>query len=163
MGFAEIDLVDLIRHRGKPVRRVSPLTSPDSRSRPGSIEYTVGYYGKLPPNKALTTDGTDPSIPDDLRGNEEFKDAKAVALNDIEAAVLVTPPDPEWPSGILSMQVHEIRDLSVKTMGKERKGGKGREGEKGQDAGEETAEEDQALPSSYCTLWVFFFSLLRAL
>ena len=112
----------------------------------------MGYYGKLPPNKALTTDGTDPSIPDDLRGNEEFKDAKAVALNDIEAAVLVTPPDPEGPSGILIMQVHEIRDLSVKTMGKERKGGKGREGEKGQDAGEETAEEDQALPSSYCTL-----------
>ncbi|TBU59824.1 hypothetical protein BD310DRAFT_1038272 [Dichomitus squalens] len=152
MGFVEIDLVDLIRHRGKPVRRVSPLASPDSRNRPGSLEYTVGYYGKLPPNKALTTDGTDPNIPDDLRGKEELKDAKAVALNDIEAAVLVTPPDPEWQSGILSMQVHEIRDLSVKTMGRERKGGKGREGEKGQDTGEETEEEDQGLPSSYCIL-----------
>ncbi|OSD00665.1 hypothetical protein PYCCODRAFT_1479096 [Trametes coccinea BRFM310] len=152
MGFAEIDIVDLIRERGKPTRRVSPLSSPDSQSRPGSIEYTVGYYGKLPPNKALATDGSDPSLPDDLRNQPEFKDARAVALNDLEAAVLVTPPDPEWPSGLLSVQVHEIRDLSVKTMGKERRGGKGREGEKGQDDGEETAEEGEDLPSSYCTI-----------
>ncbi|KAI1792363.1 hypothetical protein LXA43DRAFT_972528 [Ganoderma leucocontextum] len=152
MGFAEIDLVDLIRHRGTPVRRVSSLSSPDSRTRPGSLEYTIGYYGKLSPNKTLSRDGSDPSIPDDLRGMEELKDARSVALNEVEAAVLVTPPDPKWPSGLLSMQVHEIRDLTVRTMGKERKGGSGREGEKGQDAGEETAEEDVGLPSSYCTL-----------
>ncbi|KAI0357862.1 hypothetical protein OH77DRAFT_1308845 [Trametes cingulata] len=152
MGFAEIDIVDLIRQRGKPARRVSPLSSPDSQERPGSIEYTVGYYGKCPPNKALSTDGSDPSLPDDLRERPEFKDARAVALNDLEAAVLVTPPDPEWPSGLLSVQVHEIRDLAVKTMGKECKGGKGREGEKGQDEGEETAEEGEGLPSSYCTI-----------
>ena len=57
MGFAEVDIVDLIRHRGTPVRRVSPLASPDSLSRPGSLEYTIGYYGKRPPNAALATDG----------------------------------------------------------------------------------------------------------
>ena len=121
MGFVEMDVVDLIRQRGKPVRRVSPLSSPDSQDRPGCLEYTVGYYGKLPPNKELSTDGSDPSLPEDLRDKPEFKDARAVALNDLEAAVLVTPPDPDWPSGLLSVQVHEIRDLSVKTMGKERK------------------------------------------
>ncbi|RPD52908.1 hypothetical protein L226DRAFT_617720 [Lentinus tigrinus ALCF2SS1-7] len=155
LGFVEIDIVDLIRQRGKPVRRVSPLSSPDSQSRPGSLEYTVGYYGKVPPNKGLMTDGSDPRLPDDLRKRPEFKDARSVALNDLEAAVLVTPPDEEWPSGLLSMQVHEIRDLSVKTMGKERKGGKGgkgRQGEKGQDDGEETSEEAEGLPSSYCTI-----------
>ncbi|KAI0634023.1 hypothetical protein C8Q77DRAFT_721518 [Trametes polyzona] len=152
MGFVEIDIVDLIRERGKPTRRVSPLSSPDSQDRPGSLEYTVGYYGKVPPNRALSTDGSDPSLPDDLRARPEFKDAHAVALNDLEAAVLVTPPDPAWPSGLLSVQVHEIRDLAVKTQGKERRGGKGREGEKGQDEGEETAEEGEGLPSSYCTI-----------
>ena len=152
MGFVEMDVVDLIRQRGKPVRRVSPLSSPDSQDRPGCLEYTVGYYGKLPPNKELSTDGSDPSLPEDLRAKPEFKDARAVALNDLEAAVLVTPPDPDWPSGLLSVQVHEIRDLSVKSMGKERKGGKGREGEKGQDEGEETVEEAEGLPSSYCTM-----------
>ncbi|KAI0672484.1 hypothetical protein C8Q78DRAFT_1027516 [Trametes maxima] len=152
MGFTEIDIVDLIRERAKPTRRVSHLSSPDSRDRPGSLEYTVGYYGKLPPSEALATDGSDPSLPDDLRERPEFKDARAVALNDLEAAVLVTPLDPEWPSGIVSVQVHEIRDLAVKTMGKERKGGKGREGEKGQDDGDSAQEEGEGLPSSYCTI-----------
>lgn len=103
MGYVEIDTVDLLRERGKPTRHVSPLTSPDSQDRPGSLEYTVGYYGKLPPNKGLTTDGSDPSLPDDLRERPEFKDVRAVALNDLEAAVLVTPPDPEWASGLVSV------------------------------------------------------------
>ena len=158
MGFAEIDIVELLRQRGEPMRRVSPLASPDSRSRPGSIEYTAGYYGKLPPNKTLSTDGSDPNLPEDLRGQPEFKDARAVALNDLEAAVLVTPPDPEWPSGILSVQVHEIRDLAAKTLGKGHGNTKRREGEKGQDEGEETAEEGEGLPSSYCTMCVSFLS-----
>ena len=151
MGFADIDIVDLIRRRGEPVRHVSPLASPDSRDRPGSIEYTVGYYGKLPPNETLKTDGSDPNLPEDLKDKPEFKDARAVALNDLEAAVLVTPPDPKWPSGLLSVQVHEIRDLCIKTMGKGR--GKKCEGEKGQDDGEEVAEEGEGLPSAYCTMY----------
>ncbi|KAI0922964.1 hypothetical protein AcV5_009819 [Taiwanofungus camphoratus] len=151
LGFHEVSIVDLIRQRSKPVRRISPLSSPDSQQRPGSIEYTVGYYGKLPPNPSLSTDGVDPGIPDDLRQKPEFKEARAMALNDLEAAVLVTPPDPEWPSGLLSMQVHEIRDLAIR-LGEERKGGKDREGAKGQDEGEEAHEEAEGLPSSYCTL-----------
>lgn len=109
LGFHEIDVVELIRQRGKPVRRVSPLDSPDSKDRPGNIEYTVGYYGKLPPNAALSTDGADPGIPDDLRKKPEFRERRSVALDDLEGAVLTTPPDQEWVSGILSVQVHHIR------------------------------------------------------
>lgn len=48
--------------------------------------------------------------------------------------------------------MHKILDLTVKTAGKEHKGGH-REGE-GQDDGEETAEEGEGLPSSYCTMCV---------
>lgn len=73
--------------------------------------------------------------------------------NDLEGAMLVTPPDMEWTSGIGSVQAHEIRNLTVKTMGKQHKGGH-REGEKGQGDGEETAEEDDGLSSSYCTMCV---------
>ena len=112
LGFHEIDVAGLIRQRGKPIRRVSPLDSPASRHRPGNVEYTVGYYGKLPPNVALSTDGADPGIPDDLRAKPEFREARAVALSELEAAVLTTPPDQEWVSGILSVQVHEIRWVS---------------------------------------------------
>lgn len=83
-------------------------------------------------------------------------------MSDLEAAVLVTPPDPEWPSGVVSVQVHEIRGLGVKTEGRERSVLKGvqamsREGEKGQDEDGVELEELEGLPSSYCTMWVIIF------
>ena len=162
LGVAEISIVELVRRRGNPVRRVSPLTGPNDKSRPGSVEYTVGYYGKMLPNSALKTDGIDPGIPSDLRDKPEFKEKRSTALNDLEAAVLITPPDPEYPSGILSMQVHEIRDLAVRKEGRERKSlatkgagkkvGHGREGEKGQDGEDQPEEEAEGLPSSYCEM-----------
>ena len=155
MGFVEIDILDLMRHKNEPTRHMSPLTSPDSSERPGFLEYTIGFYAKMAPNKELATDGSDPSIPEDLKKHDpDFQEARAVALNDLEAAVLVTPPDPEWPSGILSIQIHEIRDLKVRTEGRETKiisQQKG-EGSKGQDDDGEEEEEGTNLPSSYCTM-----------
>lgn len=172
LGVAEIDILDLVRQRGKPVRRISPLAGPNDKNRPGSVEYTVGYYGKLPPNASLVTDGVDPGVPADLRDKPEFKEKRAIALSDLEAAVLVTPPDPEWPSGILSVQVHEIRDLTVKKEGRDTKSiamrGAGkkpkvtsREGEKGQDDEGQADEEAEGLPSSYCEMCVYSSSFAQ--
>ncbi|KAH8101754.1 hypothetical protein BXZ70DRAFT_1071093 [Cristinia sonorae] len=163
LGVAEIDISDLIHDHGKPIRRISPLIGPSKKERPGSVEYTVGYYGKLLPNQTLMTDGVDPGVPADLRDKPEFKAKQAVALNDLDRAVLVTPPDPEWPSGILSVQIHEIRDLAVRKEGRDVKSiamkgsgsGKmprGREGEKGQDDQGQPEEEAEGLPSSYCEI-----------
>ena len=101
----------------------------------------------------------------ELREQPEFKKKGTVALNELEAAVLVTPPDNEWPSGILSIQVHEIRDLSVKQGGRDRRNVslrgmskkpviKSREGEKGQNDWNEIQEETDGLPSSYCEMCV---------
>ncbi|EIN08704.1 hypothetical protein PUNSTDRAFT_133889 [Punctularia strigosozonata HHB-11173 SS5] len=150
MGIVNVDILELMREKGKPFRRISHLDSPDSEHRRGSIEYTVGYYGKTWPNATLKTDGSDPAIPLEFKQSNDFKEARATALNDLEAAVLVTPPDPAWPSGILSVQVHEIRDLAIKTSGREKKAKQ--EGEKGQDEQNETNEEGEGLPSSYCTI-----------
>ncbi|KLO20621.1 hypothetical protein SCHPADRAFT_841783 [Schizopora paradoxa] len=155
MGFVEIDVLDLMRNKNEPTRRITPLSSPDSDGRPGSLEYTVGFYEKMAPNEKLSTDGLDPAIPEDLKQHDpDFREARAVALNDLEAAVLVTPPDPQWPSGILSVQVHEIRDLKVATQGREKSviRSSRSEGEKGQDEGGEEQEEGEHLPSSYCTI-----------
>ena len=141
---------------------MSPLTSPDSSERPGFIEYTAGFYNKMPPNKELATDGSDPSIPEDLKKHDpDFQEARAVALNDLEAAVLVTPPDPEWPSGILSVQIHEVRDLKVRSEGRETQilSSVKAEGSKGQDDDGEEQEEGTHLPSSYCTMSVSYFAL----
>ena len=109
----------------------------------------------MPPTKSLKNNGDDPGIPKDLQDRPEFQKARQVAMNDLEAAVLVTPPDPEWPSGILSVQVHEIRDLGVKMEGRERnvlKSMKSREGEKGQDESGAEQEEAEGQPSSYCIM-----------
>ena len=107
------------------------------------------------PDGKHATDGSDPSIPEDLKKSDpDFQEARQVALNDLEAAVLRTPPTPEWPSGILSIQVHEIRNLKIRTEGRETNVfSKGRqEGAKGQDDDGEEQEEGSNLPSSYCTM-----------
>ncbi|KAI0089465.1 hypothetical protein BDY19DRAFT_942448 [Irpex rosettiformis] len=155
LGVAEVDVVDLVRNHATPHRRSTSLSDPQSRHVPGHLEYTVGYYTKRAPTPSLKSDGMDPGIPDDLKDKPEFQNAKETAMNDLEAAVLVTPPDPAWPSGILSVQVHEIRGLGVKTEGREKsvlRGLKSREGEKGQNDDSAELEESEDLPSSYCTI-----------
>lgn len=175
LGIAEIDVIDLVRNRGHPVRKISALSSPDLNDRPVSVEYTVGYYGKIPPSSSSSstspfsssssspssssdsqTDGADPGVPSDLLQQPEFQKAeenKAIALNELEKKVLTIPPDPEWPSGILSVQVHEVKDLNVM---KEHRGVKmnlkPEEAGKGQDDSGEPEEEGEGLPSSYCEM-----------
>lgn len=143
-----------MRHKNTPVRRICPLTSPDSESRPGQLEFTVGFYSKLKPDGKLETDGSDPAIPEDLKSDPAFQEKRAVALDDLENAVLKTPPSPEYPSGILSVQVHEIRGLKIRMEGRETNifGPGRREGAKGQDDDGEEQEEGSNLPSSYCTM-----------
>ncbi|GJE98733.1 C2 domain-containing protein [Phanerochaete sordida] len=155
LGVADVDILELVRASGQPHRRVARLHDRSRPDTPGTLEYTVGYYAKRPPTRSLRSDGQDPGVPPDLRERAEFKNAKEIALNDLEAAVLVTPPDPAWPSGILSVQVHEIRGLGVRTEGRERnvvRTKHAREGEKGQDEGGQEIEEAEGLPSSYCTI-----------
>ena len=155
LGLADVDILELVRDPGRPRRRVARLGDPHSRHVPGTLEYTVGYYAKRPPTAGLRSDGQDPGIPQDLRDKPEFKNAREIAMNDLEAAVLVTPPDPEWPCGILSVQAHEIRGLGIKKEGREKsvlKTKSSREGEKGQDEDAEEVEEGEGLPSSYCTV-----------
>lgn len=155
LGVAEIDILEFIRHSGQPHRRSTSLSDPHSSHVPGTFEYTIGYFSKRSPTQSLKTDGIDPGIPEDLRKRPEFQNAKEIAMTDLEAAVLVTPPDPEWPSGIVSVQIHEIRGLGVKKEGRERnvfKSIQSREGEKGQDEDGVELEELEGLPSSYCTM-----------
>ena len=160
LGVVEVDVVDLIRDHSTPHRRRQALSHPHSKKIPGTLEYTVGYYAKRLPTESLRSTGNDPGIPKDLQDKPEFKPAREAAMNDLEAAVLVTPPDPEWPTGILSVQVHEIRGLGIKMEGRERnafKSLKSREGEKGQDQEDGEEEEGEGLPSSYCTMYVIHF------
>ena len=155
LGVSDVEIINFIRHQAQPHRRVAKLTHPHTKDIPGTIEYTLGYYAKRPPTESLKRDGEDPGIPQDLQQMQEFRNAKAIPLNDLEAAVLVTPPDHEWPSGIVSVQVHEIRGLGLKKEGREKsvlKMHESREGHKGQDENSQEIEEAEGLPSSYCQM-----------
>jgi hypothetical protein len=62
-----------------------------------------------------------------------------------------TPPDPKYPSGILSVVIHQINNLERQNL----KGASGddREGQAGQDT-DEPSEQGSNLPSGYCEIIV---------
>lgn len=62
-----------------------------------------------------------------------------------------TPPDPNFPSGVLSVVIHQINNLERQNL----KGttGSEREGQAGQDT-DEPSEQGSNLPSAYCEILV---------
>ncbi|KZV63998.1 hypothetical protein PENSPDRAFT_757538 [Peniophora sp. CONT] len=173
LGYVEVDILELVKDKNSAHRRVGHLISPDKRNRPGQVDFTVGYYAKLPPNpKARKTPGDsvgrDPGLPEDLNVPDP-DDQDSTAIGEIEKAVLRCPPDDEWVSGLLAVQIHEVRDLDVGRGGYVDEGagkfGLGikehaksavglsseTEGQKGSDQ-QGMDEQSDALPSSYCTI-----------
>ncbi|KAI1639351.1 hypothetical protein F4809DRAFT_138302 [Biscogniauxia mediterranea] len=155
VGKVELSLQKLIQHPGKVYEQVSKLRGVKAESSmPGELHWEVGYFGKTQFRAALRTDGKDLSLPKELRDRKELQDDKGALNNAEEDAVTHTPPDPIWPSGILSVVVHQIVNLELENVqGSE--GGKrtgGREYEPARDAGEIKEEQGKKLPSAYCTI-----------
>ncbi|ELU39413.1 C2 domain-containing protein [Rhizoctonia solani AG-1 IA] len=132
----------------------------------GSLEFTVGFYEKTDPNPSFRAEKWKRKLPspEETRSNEPVDTSDSTdangphdeeiirpdnALNDLEAAVMTCAPDPDLPSGILSIQVHEMRDLGFKLN----KGTKGR-GHGPGSSEEEEEEEGDGLPSAYCVVLV---------
>ncbi|KAI0181933.1 hypothetical protein GGR52DRAFT_568141 [Hypoxylon sp. FL1284] len=155
VGKVELSLQKLIQHPGKMHQEISKLrgVKADS-SMPGELHWEVGYFGKTQFRAALRTDGKDLSLPKEIRDKKELQDDKGAIQNDEEDAVVHTPPDPLWPSGILGIVVHQIVNLELANVkgseGGKRKGG--REYEPARDAGEIKEETSKKLPSAYCTI-----------
>lgn len=75
--------------------------------------------------------------------------------NPLLSAVVRTPPDPLWPSGIVSVVVHQIVNLELANVKGSQGKRKGREYEPARpEAGEIKEESGKKLPSSYCTILV---------
>jgi Ca2+-dependent lipid-binding protein len=149
-GSIEIEIFELLRKKNTVSRQSFEVTKSGSQDACGRLEFTIGYYDKLSPSDKFKTDGSNPQIPDDLKDYPEIKGTKATTLSELEELVMRCSPDPEYPSGLLSIQIHEICNLEVRTEGKETIGS--REGKKGQDDGGTDEEQGERLPSSYCTL-----------
>ncbi|KAG9120814.1 hypothetical protein FRC07_003540 [Ceratobasidium sp. 392] len=165
LGTVEIDIATLIKNKNQSRRSVEQI-----KGEKGTLEFTVGFYEKVAPNPAFRADRWKKSLadhpdkdendvkPSDVSPDSTNRDRPANddefirpddALNDIEAAVMTCAPDPDLPTGILSIQVHELRDIGFKlTKGTKSKGrGPG-------DDEEEEEEEGDGLPSAYCAVLV---------
>ncbi|KAI2642251.1 C2 domain-containing protein [Xylaria nigripes] len=155
VGKVELSLRKLIQHPGEIHKEVSKLKGIKAGSdMPGELHWEVGYFGKTQFRAALRTDGKNLSLPPELRDKKELQDDKGAINNAEEDAVTHTPPDALWPSGILSVVIHQIVNLELAnvkgTHGGKREGGK--EYEPARDAGEIKEEAAKTLPSAYCTI-----------
>jgi Ca2+-dependent lipid-binding protein len=156
VGKVELSIQELIQHPGKMFPQVSKLAGVKAgSSMPGELHWEVGFFGKTQFRKALRTDGKDPNLPKELRDKEELQDDKGAIDSAEEDAVVHTPPDPLWPSGILSVVVHQIVNLELENVKGSNGKRKGREYEPARpEAGEITEEQGKKLPSSYCTILI---------
>lgn len=156
VGKVELSIQKLIQHPGKMFPQVSKLRGVKADSvMPGELHWEVGFFGKTQFRKALRTHGKDIKLPKELADKPEFQDDHGTVGTEQEDAVTHTPPDPLWPSGILSIVVHQIVGLELANVKGSDGNRKGKEYEPARpEAGEVKEEQSRKLPSSYCTILV---------
>ncbi|KAH6605063.1 c2 domain-containing [Trichoderma cornu-damae] len=156
VGKIELSIQELIRHPGKMFQHVSTLSGLKADSvMPGQLHWEVGFFGRTHFRKALRTDGHNVNVVKELGNMPEFQEDWGTIQNEEEDAVVHTPPDPLWPSGILSVVVHQIVGLELANIKGSDGNRKGKEYEPARpDAGEVKEEQSKRLPSSYCTILI---------
>lgn len=156
VGKVELSIQKLIQHPGKMFPQESSLRGTKAESTmPGTLSWEVGFFGRTQFRKALRTDGKDPNLPKELQDNKELQQDVGSLDNAQESAVVHTPPDPLWPSGIVSIVVHQIVSLELANVKGSNGKRKGREFEPARpEAGDMKEETGKQLPSSYCTILV---------
>ncbi|GAA5923396.1 uncharacterized protein JCM15063_003634 [Sporobolomyces koalae] len=153
VGRTNVSVTDLMLKPNEVHKRTDKLMGfEDADSMAGTLTWSVAYFEKAKLNPALKlTQGIDHSLPKELQDHPELKVETNTVDTPEEADVSRTPPDPNYPSGVLSVIVHNI--LSLERQNLKGASGKSREGEAGQDT-DEAAEQGQNLPSSYCEIVV---------
>lgn len=156
VGKVELSIQKLIQHPGKMFPQNSTLRGTKAESTmPGNLHWEVGYFGKTQFRKALRTDGKDPNLPKALQDKKELQQDVGSLDTAEEDAVVHTPPDPLWPSGIVSIIVHQVVNLELANIKGSQGKRKGREYEPARpEAGEIKEESGKKLPSSYCTILI---------
>ncbi|EJD48327.1 hypothetical protein AURDEDRAFT_183631 [Auricularia subglabra TFB-10046 SS5] len=155
LGRVKIPVRELVKKPNVMHKREDPLIGfEDADEMKGTLCWSVGYFEKLPLNKALERPKPDEQQqqqsrppPPDANGCQDAA-RNPPPPSEQPADVLRTPPDPAWPSGVLHVTVHQIFGLEHQelrgNMGKDN-----REERTGQDT-DQPEEEGDSLPSSYC-------------
>lgn len=156
IGRVTIPVKELMAQPNKMFDRHDKLAGfEDASSMKGTLHWSIGYFNKVPLNKELERPLENPPPEKKTAPEMEMKPrdkAPNPAAKDgvpPPADVTRTPPDPRFPSGILSIVIHQINNLERANL----KGASGsnREGQAGQDT-DEPSEEGSNLPSGYCEI-----------
>ncbi|OQE23139.1 hypothetical protein PENSTE_c009G00780 [Penicillium steckii] len=153
VGKVELPIREMLQHPSRMYPQVSKLQGLDEGSEmPGQLHWEVGYFGKPKLRPELRTDGKKKDLPENLKGDPTFEDEKGTITNEEEDAVMHTPPDPIWPSGVVSIIVHQIVNLQLANIKGSDGNRKGKEYEPAKPFGENTEEQGSELPTSYCKI-----------
>lgn len=171
LGRVEVDLKMLMHSpetKNQQFEREDRLMGPDSEEEmPGTLSWTVGYYAKIGVTDqqlaSQTEDGHIKSKEDlkkhvsetaknklrEATAHNESKEMKKQKVQDYkeheDALICASAPDSNYPSGIFSIQIHNITGLEVEAQQKREKGNNSSDRE-------DEAEQSDDLPSSYCTI-----------
>ena len=151
VGKVKFDLRDLIRDYSNSItERADELFDEKDEKLPGKLYWDIGYFPRSRFKSSMKTHGQDLNVPEEIRDRAEFQDDKGTVTTDEEVHVTTTPPDPSLPTGIASILIHQIDNLEVERPSGSF--GSYTPWTPAQITGENTDEEGEELPSSYCTV-----------
>jgi hypothetical protein len=169
LGRIELDIKDVMKGEetnGKMHDREDGFKAMKAgEGMPGKLSWSIGYFSKTRITEdQLTAQEEDPDIKtmEQLKkkvyaeAESKLREASADHQHEVEQQksedfhtrqdqlIIAAPPSEDYPSGILSIQVHQITGLELEQLNKSRK-------PEGAQADEEE-EQDDSLPSAYCTI-----------
>ena len=169
LGRIELDLKELMKSdetNGKMHDREDGFKAMKAgEGMPGKLSWSVGYFSKTRITEdQLTAQEEDPDIKtmDQLKKKvyteaaRKLREASADHQHEVEQQksedfntrqdqlIIASPPSEEYPSGILSIQIHQITGLELEVLNKNKQADK--------ENAEDEAEDGDDLPSSYCTI-----------
>ncbi|WVW81245.1 hypothetical protein I302_103236 [Kwoniella bestiolae CBS 10118] len=157
VGRVQVPVEELMMKPNEMIRREDKLMGfEDANEMPGKVVWSIGYFEKAPLIKELERG---PTVEEAKAAPEPSKTAPEMEMLPQDAApnpakkdlpppppdVQKTKPDPQWPSGVLSIILHQVNNLERQNL----EGASGdREGEAGQDT-DQPSEQSENLPSGY--------------
>ncbi|KAK8844773.1 hypothetical protein IAR55_006623 [Kwoniella newhampshirensis] len=157
VGRIQIPVEELMKKPNTMIRREDHLMGfEDADDMPGKLVWSIGYFEKAPLLKELERG---PTVDEAASAPAPTKTAPEMEMMPQDSApnpakkdlpppppdVQKTKPDPKWPSGVLSIILHQVNNLERQNLS----GASGdREGEAGQDT-DEPSEQSDNLPSGY--------------
>ncbi|KAI9817998.1 MAG: hypothetical protein M1832_004519 [Thelocarpon impressellum] len=168
LGTVEVSLADLMKDpetKGKVLDRKDGLSGmKPGESLPGTLEWSIGYFAKtgiLPEQLQRQTEDKSIGSIEELKRkvsetadrklreatvkdeSEELSQQKAQDLHTTTTHMIASaPPSSDYPSGLLSIMVHQISDLELAK--------KNKNPDVADDGDDKEEQEGDDLPSSYC-------------